>query len=67
MAKNNGTQVIFSIRVYLLNPDRSIKETKTIDVPENEEAKAFNELPARIKKIHNGKWIYSGYFRIKKG
>ncbi len=62
----NSSDVVFNIRVFLLNPDRSIKEKRDIEINADDEAAAFNNLPKMVKDIHNGDWYYAGYFQTKK-
>lgn len=58
--------VIFNIRVYLLNPEKRINGSVDFEIAETNEISAFNKLPAEVKKIHDGEWIYAGYFKICK-
>jgi len=64
--RQDSPNVVFNIRVYLLNPNKCIKEVKDFEIPESNEISAFNKLPTAVKQIHDGEWLYAGYFKISK-
>jgi len=64
--RQDSPNVVYNIRVYLLNPDKCIKEVKDFEILESNEISAFNRLPIAVKQIHDGEWLYAGYFKISK-
>jgi hypothetical protein len=64
--RRDSPDVVFNIRVFLLNPDKCIKEVKDFEITESDEITAFNKLPTAVKQIHDGEWQYAGYFKISK-